>query len=60
VPMDDAASMASALTSVLDDHELAGRLGTAARDVPRRFSEQVMVERTLELLGTVAARGRRA
>ncbi len=38
VPVDDAPALATALTAVLDDRQLAARLGSAGRAVSARFS----------------------
>jgi len=55
VPMDDDEALATAIEAVLEDPDLARSIGQRARSTVERFSENVMVSRTLELLETAAA-----
>jgi glycosyltransferase involved in cell wall biosynthesis len=54
VPARDAAALARAIGTLLEDRELARRLGEAARErVTRRFSIEEMVRRTARLYSTL-------
>ncbi|MGG7053955.1 glycosyltransferase family 4 protein [Nitrosomonas sp. ANs5] len=50
VPARDAAALADAIARLLDDSELARRLGLAAREkVLREFDERIVIQRTIDV-----------
>jgi glycosyltransferase involved in cell wall biosynthesis len=50
VPVRDASALAAAIARLLDDHELAARLGAAARKKALvEFDERIVIERTIEV-----------
>ncbi len=50
VPVRDAAALAAAIARLLDDRELAARLGIAARNKAlAEFDERIVIERTIEV-----------
>lgn len=56
VPAQDPDALSEAIGSILEDHDLARRLGEAARrTVDDRFSQSAMVEQTLAAYQSVAA-----
>ena len=61
VPASDSTALASALVHLLDDAELAARLGAAAREtIQQRFTADRMVENTLRIYQQVSSAGVRA